>query len=243
MGRNMLGRAIKKMAATSLTLRGLLIGALGAALLALSAGAASAQTAVWTGATSNDWTTGSNWSTATPPVAGQTVNIGATGASRPDAILGVSGPMVVSAGSINVGQVAGVPGALTIQNGSRLTNTSNARLAVVAGSSGTVTVTGPGSQWNIPAFTFYVGFQGTGTLSIENGGQVTTGSNTILGGGAASSGTLNIGSGGTLQTLSLRGGPGASQANFDNGILRASAANTTSSTDFPAPSSIFSPAG
>ncbi|WP_105008077.1 autotransporter outer membrane beta-barrel domain-containing protein [Rhizobium leguminosarum] len=118
-------------------------------------------------------------------------------------------------------------GALTIQNGSRLTSTSIARLAIVAGSSGTVTVTGSGSQWNIPAGTFYVGFQGTGTLNIENGGQVTTGSNTILGGGAASSGTLNIGSGGTLQTLSLRGGPGASQANFDDGILRASAANAT----------------
>ncbi|TCA74348.1 autotransporter outer membrane beta-barrel domain-containing protein [Rhizobium leguminosarum bv. viciae] len=120
-----------------------------------------------------------------------------------------------------------MPGALTIQNGSRLTSTSIARLAVVAGSSGTVTVTGSGSQWTIPLGTFYVGFQGTGTLSIENGGQVTTGSNTILGGGAASSGTLNIGSGGTLQTLSLRGGPGASQANFDNGILRATAANAT----------------
>lgn len=227
MSRDMLGRAINKMAATSLTLRGLLIGALGAALVALSAGAASAQVALWTGASSSDWTNGSNWSTGTAPVAGQTVNIGGVGATRPDAILGVSGPSVVSSGSINVGQVAGVSGALTIQNGSRLTSTSIARLAIVAGSSGTVTVTGPGSQWNIPAFTFYVGFQGTGTLNIENGGQVTTGSNTILGGGAASSGTLNIGSGGTLQTLSLRGGPGASQANFNNGILRASAANAT----------------
>lgn len=227
MSRNMLGRAINKMAAPSLTLRGLLIGALGAALLWLSAGAASAQTAVWTGATSNDWTNGSNWSTGTAPVAGQTVNIGAAGASRPDAILGISGPMVVSAGSINVGQVAGVLGALTIQNGSRLTNTSSARLAVVAGSSGTVTVTGSGSQWTIPFGTFYVGFQGTGTLNIENGGQVTTGSNTVLGGGIAASGTLNINSGGTLQTLSLRGGPGASQANFDDGILRATAANAT----------------
>ncbi|MGO6848722.1 hypothetical protein ACCS84_37360, partial [Rhizobium ruizarguesonis] len=176
---------------------------------------------LWTGASSSDWTNWSNWSTGTAPVAGQTVNIGGVGATRPDSILGVSGPMVVSSGSINVGQVAGVSGALTIQNGSRLTSTSIARLAIVAGSSGTVTVTGPGSQWNIPAFTFYVGFQGTGTLNIENGGQVTTGSNTILGGGAASSGTLNIGSGGTLQTLSLRGGPGASQANFNNGILRA----------------------
>ncbi len=47
----------------------------------------------------------------------------------------------------------------------------------------------------------------------------------MLGGNAASSGTLNITGGGTLQTLSLRGGPGVSQANFDNGILRATAAN------------------
>ncbi|TAY55371.1 autotransporter outer membrane beta-barrel domain-containing protein, partial [Rhizobium leguminosarum] len=179
------------MAATSLTLRGLLIGALGAALVALSAGAASAQTAVWTGATSNDWTNGSNWSTGTAPVAGQTVNIAAGGASRPNAILGVSGPVVVSAGSINVGQVAGVPGALTIQNGSSLTNTSIARLAVVAGSSGTVTVTGSGSQWDVLFGTFHVGFAGTGILNIENGGFVEAG-NTVLGSGPSSSGTLNI---------------------------------------------------
>jgi len=223
---NMLRRAINKMAATSLTLRGLLIGALGAALVALSAGAASAQTAVWTGATSNDWTNGSNWSTGTAPVAGQTVNIAAGGASRPDAILGVSGPVVVSAGSINVGQVAGVPGALTIQNGSSLTNTSIARLAVVAGSSGTVTVTGSGSQWDVLFGTFHVGFAGTGILNIENGGFVEAG-NTVLGSGPSSSGTLNISSGGILQALTLRGGAGASQANFNDGIVRATAASAT----------------
>ncbi|MGO6848703.1 autotransporter outer membrane beta-barrel domain-containing protein, partial [Rhizobium ruizarguesonis] len=221
----MLGRAINKMAATSLTLRGLLIGALGAALVALSAGAASAQVALWTGASSTDWTSGTNWSTGTAPVAGQTVNIGGVGATRPDTVLGIGGPSVVSIGGINVGQVAGVSGALTIQNGSRLTSTGISRLAIVAGSSGTVTVTGSGSQWNVPLSTFQVGFQGTGTLNIENGGQVTTGSNTVLGGGIAASGTLNISSGGTLQTLSLRGGNGTSQANFDNGILRATAAN------------------
>ncbi|MBY5819410.1 autotransporter outer membrane beta-barrel domain-containing protein [Rhizobium leguminosarum] len=116
---------------------------------------------------------------------------------------------------------------MTIQNGSSLTSTSSSRLGSSAGSTGTVTVTGPGSQWNIPALAFYVGFLGAGTLDIEDGGQVTTGSNTVLGGSAASSGTLNISSGGTLQTLSLRGGPGASQANFDNGILRATGANAT----------------
>ncbi|MCJ9754679.1 autotransporter outer membrane beta-barrel domain-containing protein, partial [Neorhizobium sp. BETTINA12A] len=139
--------------------------------------------------------------------------------------------MVVPVGAISVGAAVGASGALTIQNGSRLTSTGSSRLAIVAGSTGTVTVTGSGSQWNVPIATFYVGFSGTGTLNIENGGQVTTGSNTVLGGSAGppspSSGTLNISGGGTLQTLSLRGGPGASQANFNDGILRATAANPT----------------
>lgn len=162
MSSNMLGRAVDKMAAPSLTLRGLLIGALGAALMVLSAGAASAQTAVWTGATSNDWTDGSNWSTGTAPVAGQTVNIGSVAATSSTTVLGVGGPMVVPIAAINVGQVVGASGALTIQNGSHLTSTSSSRLAIVAGSTGTVTVTGSGSQWNVPAATFYVGFTGTG---------------------------------------------------------------------------------
>ncbi|WP_280767976.1 autotransporter outer membrane beta-barrel domain-containing protein, partial [Rhizobium leguminosarum] len=221
MSRNMLGRAINKVAAPSLTLRGLLIGVLGAALLALSSGAASAQTAVWTGATSNDWTDGSNWSTGTAPVAGQGINILGTSPS----ILGVASPATTSVGTTSIGTSTGTVGNLTIQNGSRLTSTGSTRIGVGAGSTGTVTVTGPGSQWNIPGGTFFVGFAGAGTLNIENGGQVTTGSNAILGSGAGSSGTLNIGSAGTLQSLSLRGGNGTTQANFDSGILRATAAN------------------
>ncbi|MCV9942060.1 MULTISPECIES: autotransporter outer membrane beta-barrel domain-containing protein [unclassified Rhizobium] len=116
---------------------------------------------------------------------------------------------------------------MTIQNSSTLTSTGSSRLAAAAGTTGIVTVTGPGSQWNIPAGTFFVGFSGTGTLNIENGGQVTAGGGTTLGNLAAGSGTLNITAGGTLQTLSLRGGSGASQANFNNGILRATAANAT----------------
>lgn len=197
-----------------------------AALVVLSAGAA--QTADWHGLTSSDWTDGSNWSGGTVPGAGATVNISTPGApGNTPAILGVTGPVSVSVGTINVGQSATVPGTLTIQNGSRLTSTGSSRLGVPAGSAGTVTVTGPGSQWNIPSGTFYVGFFGIGTLNVENDGQVTTGSNTVLGGNAVSSGTLNISGGGTLQTLSLRGGPGGSQANFDNGILRAGANNAT----------------
>ncbi|WP_445013445.1 autotransporter family protein [Rhizobium leguminosarum] len=214
-------RACSQVRRLSFNLRGLLAVALVAALVALFAGAASAQTAVWTGATSNDWMDGSNWSTGTAPVAGQTINIFGTSPS----ILGVGSPATASTGAASIGTTVGSVGNLIIQNGSRLTSTGISRLAIAAGSTGTVTVTGSGSQWNVPLSTFQVGFQGTGTLNIENGGQVTTGSNTVLGGGIAASGTLNISSGGTLQTLSLRGGNGTSQANFDNGILGATAAN------------------
>jgi fibronectin-binding autotransporter adhesin len=61
----------------------------------------------------------------------------------------------------------------------------------------------------------------------RDGGQVATGPNIVFGGNTGASSTLNINSGGTLQTLSLRGGDGASQANFNDGILRATATNAT----------------
>ncbi|OOO52553.1 autotransporter outer membrane beta-barrel domain-containing protein [Rhizobium laguerreae] len=96
------------------------------------------------------------------------------------------------------------------------------------GTTGIVTVTGSGSQWNITGGSFAIGLSGAGILNIENGGQVTTGgSGTQLGVNASASGTLNVSSGGLLQTRAFRGSFGASQANFDDGILRATAANPT----------------
>ncbi|QKK19024.1 autotransporter outer membrane beta-barrel domain-containing protein [Rhizobium indicum] len=124
-----------------------------------------------------------------------------------------------------MGQGGAVPGVLTIQNGSTLTSTGQARLGIAAGGTGIVTVTGPGSHWNALG-PLVLGFQGAGTLNIQNGGQVDAGT-TTLGSLGTSSGTLNITGGGTLQAQTLRGGAGASQANFDNGILRATAANAT----------------
>ncbi|MBY5747966.1 autotransporter outer membrane beta-barrel domain-containing protein [Rhizobium leguminosarum] len=116
---------------------------------------------------------------------------------------------------------------MTIQNGSTLTSTGQVRLGTVAGSTGVVTVTGPGSRWNATTvINLAVGFLGTGTINIENGGQVNV-TNAILGATVTSSGTLNISSGGTLQAQTLRSTNGASQANFDDGILRATAANAT----------------
>ena len=145
-------------------------------------------------------------------------------------------------GVLFVGQGGPTPGVLTIQNGSTLTSSSTSRLGGAASTTGIATVTGPGSQWNISGTNFFIGFLGAGTLNIENGGLVNTG-NTVLGNIAGSSGTLNISGGGTLQTQSLRGGAGASQANFDNGILRATAANATFINGFSGTNSTFSRAG
>ncbi|WP_163877328.1 autotransporter outer membrane beta-barrel domain-containing protein [Rhizobium laguerreae] len=116
---------------------------------------------------------------------------------------------------------------MTIQSGSVLTTTGSARLGFAVGSTGILTVTGAGSQWNTTFSTLNVGLNGVGTLNIDNGGRVATATGTVLGNSVTSSGTLSISSGGTLQTQSLRGGPGASQTNFDDGILRATAANAT----------------
>lgn len=193
----------------------------------LSAGAA--QTADWHGLTSSDWTDGSNWTGGVAPGAGVTANISTPGApSNITAVIGVTGPVSVSVGATNVGQDATVPGILRIQNGSSLTSTGNGRLGTVGTGAGVVTVTGAGSLWNVTGgANITLGHLGTGTLNIENGGQVNTNTALLGGPGPLTSGTLNISSGGTLQAQTLRSGSGASQANFDNGILRATAANAT----------------
>ncbi|CDZ50563.1 autotransporter outer membrane beta-barrel domain-containing protein [Neorhizobium galegae] len=181
----------------------------------------------WHGLTSSDWTDGSNWAGGVAPAPGAAVSVSTAGApGNTPVVLGVTGPASASVGVITVGQGGTVPGVLTIQNGSTLTSSSTSRLGGAAFTTGIATVTGPGSQWNITGTSFYIGFLGTGTLNIENGGQFSVGT-AVLGNIAGSSGTLNISSGGILQAQTLHGGAGASQVNFDNGILRATAANAT----------------
>ncbi|WP_254701361.1 autotransporter family protein [Neorhizobium galegae] len=184
----------------------------------------------WHGLTSSDWTDGSNWAGGVAPAPGAAVSVSTAGApGNTPVVLGVTGPASASVGVITVGQGGTVPGVLTIQNGSTLTSSSTSRLGGAAFTTGIATVTGPGSQWNITGTSFYIGFLGTGILNIENGGQFSVGT-AVLGNNAGpppSSGTLNISSGGILQIQTLRGGAGASQANFNDGILRATAANAT----------------
>lgn len=194
---------------------------LAAALMTLSAGAATAQVN-WTGTTSTDWTVGSNWQGGVVP-AGTAVNIGNT-TTPVSAVLGVGGAASGTTGIIAVAATAGSTGNLTIQNASTLTTTGvTVRIGQGLNSNGTVTVTGSGSQWLITGGQLVVGFSGTGTLNIQDGAKVsaTAVSGTRVGTGLGS-GTINISGGGTLETRVLSGtGVGSSQVNFDNGILRA----------------------
>src|SRR5262249_58331361 len=88
---------------------------------------------------------------------------------------------------------------------------------------GTVTVTGAGSTWTNDQG-IRVGFLGTGTLTIADGGTVNSGGSVQLASGAGSIGTLNIGAGpgnpptapGTLNTAAVSFGAGTGTINFNH---------------------------
>ena len=126
--------------------RGLLASSLLAAHVALFAGSATAQVS-WVGTTSNDWTDGTNWSSGAVPPAGTVVNIDTI--SPNPTVLGVGGAAAGTTAAFNVGSIAGATGHLIIQSGSTLTSTDLTRIGIAPGSTGIVTVTGQGSQWNI----------------------------------------------------------------------------------------------
>jgi len=88
-------------------------------------------------------------------------------------------------------------------------NDVSAGLGVLAGSAGSVTVTDPGSQWNVSG-NLQVGGSGTGTLMIENGGVVKSTDINGLRVGDGGKGTLAIGNGGQLTTNEALIGVGSS---------------------------------
>jgi fibronectin-binding autotransporter adhesin len=132
---------------------------------ALAASPAFAQDS-WTGATSNNWFTGTNWADGTAPTAADNVVINISDASAP----------VIAAGAAVSGTVdvaAAGTGQLIIAQGATLTSSGGpqSRLGVNAGASGTAIVTDNGSRWNL-SHALIVGREGTGELSVQFGGQV-----------------------------------------------------------------------
>jgi T5SS/PEP-CTERM-associated repeat protein/autotransporter-associated beta strand protein len=164
----------------------------------------------WTG-TSNDWFTAGNWSSGVPTI----FDYAMIGTDTPNATV-VGAPGAV-AGNLLVGYFG--TGTLTIQNGGALSN----QYGFIGydpnpGSTGTVTVSGAGSSWTNSG-ALAVGYGGTGTLTIQNGGAVSnsigdigynpgsTGTVTVSGAGSSwtNSSDLSVGYGGT-GTLTIQNG-------------------------------------
>jgi T5SS/PEP-CTERM-associated repeat protein/autotransporter-associated beta strand protein len=138
----------------------------------------------WTGATSTDWFTGTNWSGGAVPTIFDYVMIGT---DTPNATV-VGAPGAV-AGNLFVGYLG--TGTLTIQNGGAVSN-GVGYIGYNPGSTGTVTVSGAGSSWtNSGALS--VGILGTGTLTVANGGTVSVSGRMTIASQAGSTGTLNVG--------------------------------------------------
>ncbi len=130
---------------------------------------AQAQTNWTAAAMSNDWFTAGNWDNGVP-TAGHSATLD-TVTPFPTVIGGLgASAQIVLVGNQGTGQ-------LTIQDGGELSSSVGV-VGALAGSHGTVTVTGAGSLW-FTSSAFVVGAFGSGTLTIENGGRVSSGTGMI----------------------------------------------------------------
>jgi outer membrane autotransporter protein len=149
-----------------------------ASILPFLAGSVQAGSVNWTGATSNDWFTGSNWEWGSgAPVAGDDARIG-----RMDVV--ITG-QDAAAENLFVGIVSA--GGLTVEDG---LETTTATLGYNSGSSGTVSVTGNLGEWTNTGST-YIGNEGVGTVNVLTQGSF-LGGVVYLGAGATGEGTLNV---------------------------------------------------
>jgi T5SS/PEP-CTERM-associated repeat protein/autotransporter-associated beta strand protein len=119
--------------------------------------------------------------------------VGNLGGSQGTVTVSGAGSTWTNTGTIIVGSLG--TGTLTIQNGGTVNSASGGSVGQSVGSTGTVTVTGPGSSWNnSPGGGLNIGSFGTGTLTIANGGTVinNTAFTANIGNGAGSQGTVTV---------------------------------------------------
>ncbi len=98
-------------------------------------------------------------------------------------------------------------GTLNVENGGQVNSALSISIGASAGSSGAVTVTGPGSELNSTSNWLFVGEQGNGSLTIENGGVVQN-THGFIGSGATGTGTVVVSGPGSqwINGLSLQMG-------------------------------------
>lgn len=119
----------------------------------------------------------------------------------------------------------GNEGVLHIEDGSNVVS-NQGYVGSEAGGDGSVTVTGAGSSWEMTSYNLSLGNNGTGTMTIDDGGRVYANTGVYLGtSNATASGTLNVlgtpGARGVLETSGFRGGMGTANVTVDGGVVRA----------------------
>ena len=117
-------------------------------------------------------------------------------------------------------------GTLTVSDGGRVTSATASYIGSNASGVGTAVVTGSGSRWE-SGNAFYVGHAGTGTLTVSDGGLVSSTATMIIANAASSTGTLNIGAASgdaaaaagqvTAPTIRFGGGTGTMVLNHTDG--------------------------
>lgn len=184
-----------------------------AALAALHTAGAHAQSANWTGAQSDDWGLGGNWSTGTVPTAG-TIGINA-GAANPAHAAGVG----FTGGTLNIGTLA-AGGQLDLTGGSVF---DLGRATIGSGGAGYLSASGGGTELRVaPAGNLNIGSAtgGFGRVDIVNGARVVAGNVSL--GNLRGSGLLNVDGAGSLlqitdRDLSAAGQTGDVEINVTNG--------------------------
>jgi T5SS/PEP-CTERM-associated repeat protein len=122
-------------------------------------------------------------------VSDQVAYVGLGGASASSVLVSGVGSTWTSAVDLSVGYLSNA--VLTVRDSGQLVS-PNAYLGYVDHSAGSVEVTDPGSAWSTTSL--YIGYFGTGSLSVTNGGKASG----FLYVGNAGSGTLSITAGGKV---------------------------------------------
>ena len=202
------------------SLTALLIGSTALAGVALPT-SVRAGTSQWLGTTSTDWYTPSNWLPAALPTAADDVTVDSTSPHPTVINTGTAYSHQLFVGAIGAGNLA-------ITNGGNLSTFSIGYIGFFANGAGVVTVDGAGSNWS-NSVGLNVGYFGSGTLTITNGGVVTSigainiGTNAGASGsvvvdgtgsglGLSSNANLSVGAGGT-GTLTITNGGAVADTN------------------------------
>ena len=147
-----------------------------------------------------------------------------------DKSVGVSGPgsALATVGYAEFGSAGA--GSLTVSDGGTVTTGTSTAFGVLAGSQGVGSVTGAGSSLDADGF-LYLGFYGTGTLSVGDGGTVSA-AGIEMGSVGGGSGTIHLDQGGTLRVgaSGIYPGSGSASLQLRGGTLRATTAQLTVST-------------